>query len=92
MFCPFIKDECNDECVFIGYNIDLPNNCDLYDAIQVIRSFQAPGNEIDKRLNSIESKLSSIKSNTGSDQTDSYYIHGELRDIKELLSNLTKKD
>lgn len=89
-FCPFINGVCNDECIFRGCNIDLPDDCDLYDAIKTLQSLQAPGNQIDIRLSSIEDKLSNIECNTGYDQTDSSYIKSEVEDIKLLLDKLVK--
>lgn len=85
MFCPFIKGECNDECMYRGGNVPLPDDCDLYDAIKTLQSLQLPNNAIDNRMQELASSLSSIDSNTSSDQTDSYRILSEVRDILELL-------
>lgn len=84
-FCPFIKGECNDDCIFRGGNINLPDDCVLYDAIAVLQSLQAPGNQIDIRLSTIEAFLKNIDVNTSSDQTKSWYINNELEEIKNLL-------
>lgn len=88
MFCPFINDTCNEKCMYRGHNIELPDDCYLYDAVQTLRSLQAPDNQIDKRLQAIESELSSINCNTSSDQTDSYRILGEVEEIKGLLNQI----
>ncbi len=63
MFCPLINNECKDECIYKGNNIDLPFDCDLYDAVKTIQSLQAPGNEIDNRLASIEEKIDDLNYN-----------------------------
>lgn len=69
----------------------IPENCNLKDAI---RNIQSDGFE--KRtpcdyLDSIEDELQIIKSNTGSDQTDSWGIKNELEDISSKLDQIMKK-
>jgi len=63
MFCPLINNECNEECIYKGNNLDLPFGCDLYDAVKTLQSLQAPGNEIDDRLASIEEKIDDLNYN-----------------------------
>lgn len=63
MFCAFINNVCNDECIYRGGNISLPYDCDLYDAIKTLQSLQAPGNEIDNHLAIIEEKMDDLNYN-----------------------------
>ncbi len=90
-FCPFINGECNDECIYRGNNIELHYDCDLYDDIKTLQSLQAPGNQIDKRLIDLESKLNIIDSNTSSDQTYSYEIKTKLDDIESMINKIVNK-
>lgn len=87
LICPFLQGECDYNCVFNNNCFDDGDkeNCDLLDAVQTIRSFQAPDNQVDKRQQEMISELENIRSNTGSDTTDSYYIKELLENIKELL-------
>ena len=50
-FCPFIKDECNPECVFFKQTSNINECCVIYKAV----------NKIDNNI----SYLSSIETNTG---------------------------
>lgn len=87
LLCPFLQDKCNFKCVFNNgcFEEDDKENCDLLDAIQTIRSFQQPNNQVDKQQQEMISQLKNIQSNTGSDQTYSYDIMNILEDIKRLL-------
>lgn len=87
LLCPFLRDECDYNCVFNNgcFGDNDKDNCDLLDAIITIRSFQEPDNQVDRRQQEMISELESIRSNTGSDQTDSYEIKGLLEDVKEIL-------
>lgn len=87
LLCPFLQGECDYNCVFNNgcFDEDDKENCDFLDAIQTIRSFQEPDNQVDKRQQEMISELGDIHSNTGSDQTYSYEIKELLEDIKELL-------
>lgn len=87
MFCPFIQTECRDNCIFNCCEYEKPEreDCRLYDGIEVLRSFRAPENQVDKRQQEIISELERISSNTGFDQTDSSSINSTLDDINSLL-------
>lgn len=87
VICPFLQSECDFNCVFNNSCFDEGDkeNCDLLDAIQTIRSFQSPDNQVDIRQQKIISELESISSNTGYDQTDSSDIKELLEDIKVIL-------
>lgn len=92
MFCPFIQTECRDDCIFncSDYEEHEKEKCRLYDGIEVLRSFQAPNNQVDNRQQEIISELERISSNTGYDQTDSSSINSTLDDIKSLLREYLK--
>lgn len=93
MFCPFIKDECNPECLFNNncYDEGDSENCSMMDAIRNIQSDGFTERSPRQYMDSIESDLAAIKSNTGSDQTDSYTINSTLDDIKDLLEEIKNK-
>lgn len=93
MFCPFINGECNTECVFNNnaYKESDPENCNLMDAVKNIQSDGFAERTPKDYLDRIENLLQIIKSNTGSDQTDSYYIKSELEDISRKLDDIMKK-
>lgn len=80
IYCPFVQGECVPKCLFNNGCLDEgdPDNCDLRDAVMVIRSLGERDSQIDKRL-------SAIASNTSSDQTESYGIKSVLEDIKDIL-------
>lgn len=90
MFCPFARCECRDDCMYNGHFFDeddTTGNCILFDAVQTVRSFQAPDNQIDNRLQEILGKLNSIETNTGYDQTSSNSIKNLLDEINARLRN-----
>lgn len=63
MYCPFIKNNCNSDCVFCGNN----NTCNLL------------------------TTLKNIEINTGSDQTESWYINDKLKEVSNKLDSIIKK-
>ena len=75
-FCPFINGNCITECVFNNGCFDEgdPENCNFMDAIRNIQSDGFVERTPKDYLEGIEDKLQNIKSNTGSDQTESYEI------------------
>ena len=87
-FCPFINGNCVLECVFNNgcYKEGDPENCNLKDAVRNIQSDGFEDRTPRDYLQSIENKLQSINSNTGSDQ-----IKGELEDISRKLDQIMKK-
>lgn len=91
-FCPFINDECNPDCVFNNncFEEGDSENCNLVDAIRNIQSDGFVERSPKDYLEDIEHKLSNIDLNTSSDQTDSYSILSEIRDIKRLLRECLK--
>lgn len=92
-FCPFINGNCVSECVFNNgcYKEGDPENCSLKDAVRNIQSDGFEDRTPRDYLQSIENKLQSINSNTGSDQTESWGIKGELEDISRKLDQIMKK-
>lgn len=92
-FCPFINGDCVPECVFNNgsFNEGDPENCNLMDAARNIQSDGFEDRTPRDYLESIEDKLQRIKSNTGSDQTESYEIKNELEDITRKLDQIMKK-
>ncbi len=93
MFCPFIKDDCKKECIFnsnIYYESNLAN-CNIMSAINIIQSSEFEERTPKDYLESIESILKRIESNTGNDQTESSYILSELEDISNKIDNVMKK-
>ncbi len=86
LFCPFVNGDCRPNCIFNGNYFEEgdPENCHLNDAIETIRSLQAPDNEIDKRQQEILSALNNISSHT----LDIYDIKNEVDEIKETLSKI----
>jgi hypothetical protein len=92
-FCPFINGNCITECVFNNGCFDEgdPENCNFMDAIRNIQSDGFVERTPKDYLEGIEDKLQNIKSNTGSDQTESYEIKNELEDISRKLDQIMKK-
>lgn len=93
MFCPFVNGDCVPECVFNNGCLDEndPYNCNLNDAVSMIQSFGFADTNLEDYLQNIDSTLDTIKSNTGSDQTDSSYINGKLGNIEDMLEEIKKK-
>lgn len=92
-FCPFINGNCIPECVFNNgcYDEGNPENCNLKDAIRNIQSDGFEERTPCDYLNSIEDNLQTIRSNTGSDKTDSWGIKNELEDISDKLDKIIQK-
>lgn len=93
MFCPFIKGDCVSECIFnngCGDEGD-PENCNLMDAVRNIQSDGFVERTPKDYLESIETTLDSIRSNTGSDQTESWEISSKLDDVLHKLDEIKKK-
>ncbi len=83
LFCPLVNGDCKTNCIFNGNYFkegDL-GNCHLNDAIETIRSLQAPDNEIDKRQQEILSAVKDISFNS----SDIYDIKSDVSDIKDYL-------
>lgn len=93
MFCPFVKGDCVPECIFNNGCLDEndPCNCNLFDAVSMIQSFGFTDTNLEDYLQNIDSTLDTVKSNTGTDQTDSSYINGKLGNIENLLEEIKKK-
>ena len=93
MFCPFVNGDCVSECIFNNgcFNEGDPENCNLMDAVRNIQSDGFIERSPKDYLESIETELSSIKSNTGSDQTESWNINNTLEDILTKLKEINKK-
>jgi hypothetical protein len=60
-------------------------NCMLRSAVDTIISLGLGVAPINKQFEKLSKTVESINSNTGSDQTDSYYIKSETEDIKNIL-------
>lgn len=84
MFCPFIKDTCNPECVFCYNDVDSPDYCAIYEATQTLGKLQDSTDKLEKLL-------SSIDYNTSSDQTSSSDISDTLDEIKGCLKQVSQK-
>lgn len=90
-FCPFIKDDCNDCCIFYSgdYVEGSRENCQILCSSQSLLGLSFDLLESDKtvsqRLAKIESELGSIYSNVSSDQTKSSSINDTLDRIEKLL-------
>ena len=84
MFCPFINEDCNYDCVFNNgcFGENDKSNCDLAEAVNTIYSLKITQTEVN---NEILSKLQKIEHNTSIDQTESHYIKNILEDI--ILKN-----
>lgn len=93
MFCPFIKDECNPECLFNNDSFSEGDieNCNFMDAIRNIQSDGFTERSPRQYMDSIEKELRAVSFNTGTDQTDSHSINSTLNDIKDLLEEIKKK-
>lgn len=93
LFCPFVNGSCIAECIFHNgcFNEGDPENCNLMDAIRNIQSDGFDERTPRDYIESIEDKLQCIKSNTGSDQTESWGIKTELEDISSKLDKIIKK-
>ncbi len=93
MFCPFVKGDCEVECIFNNgcYQEGDSENCNLMDAVRNIQSDGFTERNPKDYLESIEQKLKGISSNTGSDQTESWGIKSELEDISRKLDQIMKK-
>ena len=93
MFCPFTNGDCEPDCIFNNgaYDENDPENCNLMDAIRNIQSDGFDDRTPRSFFDNFESDLASIRSNTGSDQTESYSINSTLEDIKGLLKDIKKK-
>jgi len=93
MFCPFTKGDCESECIFNNgcFAENDVENCNLMDAVRNIQSDGFVDRTPKDYLESIETELTFIKSNTGSDQTDSWDISQKLGDIIDKLDILIKK-
>lgn len=96
IFCPFVKGDCVAECVFNNCCFDEGDreNCNLNDAVDMIRSFGFADRTLESYLEKLESvsknidsNTDSIISNTGSDQSESYEINENLKEIIKLLKN-----
>lgn len=93
MFCPLVKGECISECIFNNgcYDEEDIENCNLMDAVRNIQSDGFVDRTPKDYLEGIDDKLQSIKSNTSSDQTESWSIKNELEDISRKLDQIMKK-
>ena len=90
MFCPFVKGQCEPDCVFNNncFDEDADENCNILDAIRNIQSDGFTERSPRDYLDSIESHLNNIDVNSGSDQTDSSYISNKLDDILKILDEI----
>lgn len=93
LFCPFVNGDCNPECVFNNNCFDEchSENCNLMDAVRNIQSDGFVDRTPNDYLSSIESKLNSIESNTGYDQTDSSSINNTLDEVLKVLKEIKKE-
>jgi hypothetical protein len=66
-------------------------NCMLRSAVDTIISLGLGVAPVNKQFEKLSGILESINSNTGSDQTDSYYIKAEIEDIKDILKQHFKE-
>jgi len=87
IYCPFTNGDCNSKCVF-NNNCGDPGeaiNCNLADAVNTIRSLQAPNNCLDNRLVEILSQISSVETNTSCIESDISSIRNDIYDIKNTI-------
>lgn len=93
MFCPFVNGDCEVECIFNNgcFDENDPENCNLLDAVRNIQSDGFIERTPNDYLESIETELASIKSNTSSDQTESWDINNKLDDVLTKLEEIKKK-
>ena len=93
MFCPFVNGDCVSECIFNNgcYDEGDPENCNLMDAVRNIQSDGFIERTPKDYLENIETTLDSIRSNTGSDQTESWEISSKLDEILIKLEEVKKK-
>lgn len=93
IFCPFTKGECVQECIFYNgiYDDMRTENCNLPNAIINIVSDGFDERSPKDYLESIETNLEYIVSNTGTDQTDSYDIKNELEEVSCKIDKIMKK-
>lgn len=87
IYCPFTNGDCNSNCVF-NNNCGEPGealNCNIADAVDTIRSLQAPGSYLDKRLAEIISQTSSIESSISCTESDVSSIRNDLSDIRRIM-------
>ena len=87
IYCPFTNGDCNSKCVFNNNCGDQGEaiNCNLADAVNTIRSLQAPNNCLDNRLVEILSQISSVETNTSCIESDVSSICNDIYDIKNTI-------
>ena len=92
-FCPFIKDECNQECVFYNnaYDEEEQQSCSLYDAANMIYSLGFDDTKLSDFVENIDSNLYKVSQNTGTDQTDSSYIRSSISNIESTVDEINDK-
>ncbi len=93
LFCPFIKGNCKQECVFYNntHNDGDPYTCMLYDAADMIRSFGFGETRLEDYLQSINDHADDISSNLSSVQTRTSSIDSELSSIRSRLDEVNDK-
>lgn len=93
LFCPFIKKDCNPECVFYNncYEENEPQSCTLYDAADMIRSLGFDDTRLSDYIENIDKHTYETSQNTGSDQTESSYINSRLSSIETTIEEINKK-
>lgn len=93
MFCPFIKGDCESECVFYNncYNYNNPESCKIYEAVDMIGSFGFEETRLSDYIENIDSNVFKTSENTGIDQTESPYINSRLSSIENMLDEIKDK-
>lgn len=87
IYCPFTNGDCNSKCIF-NNNCGEPweaLNCNLADAVDTIRSLQAPGSYLDKRLAEVLSQTSSIDTNVSCVESDISSIRDNISNIERMM-------
>lgn len=92
MFCPFINNNCVKNCVFNNhkFTVDSVENCTLVEAAQNLQLAKFPERTPKNYLDSIESKLSHIETNTERNQADSWQINENMNNIVSRINDIKK--
>lgn len=92
MFCPFINNNCVQDCVFNNHKFqsDSVENCTLSHAAKNMQQIEFTDRTPKDYLDSIESKLIHIETNTAKDQTDSWQINDKLDSVIDKLNDIKR--
>lgn len=87
MFCPFLKGDCNTDCIFFNENGNEkdPYSCNIFDAVNMIQSFGFQERTLESYLAKIESKVNSIRSDVSTIDTHTGNIESYTDSINDKV-------